>query len=70
MEDDLWWKTSFDRRQPLMEEDFDGGHPLMKDNLSWKKNFDGKHPLMLDGTQSLMVCGTFGGDGPLMENDL
>ena len=51
MEDDLWWKTTFDRRQPLMEEDFDGRHPLMEDNVLWKTIFHGRQPLMAEEFQ-------------------
>ena len=51
MEDDLWWKTTFDGRRPSMEDDlwwkmtfdgrqpltsFDWRHPLMEDTLWWK----------------------------------
>ena len=38
----IWWKTIFDGRQPLMEDDlwwkmpFDGRRPLMEDGLWWK----------------------------------
>ena len=40
MEDSLWRKTTFDGRQPFMEEDFYGRQPLMEDT------FDGRQPLM------------------------
>ena len=46
MEEELWWKMSFDGRQPLMEE-----------NLWWKTNFDGRQPLIeydIDGRWSLL----------------
>ena len=56
--DSNWWKTTFDGRQPLMEDDFwwkktfDGRRTLMEDNLRWKttniQQFDGRHPLMKD----------------------
>ena len=36
MEDDFWRKTTFNGRQSLMEEDFDGRHPLMEDYLRWQ----------------------------------
>ena len=46
---------AFDRRQPLMEEDFpwkttiDGSKPLMEANLWWKTTFDdGRWPLIED----------------------
>ena len=34
MEDNLWWKTTFDGRRPLMEDD-----------LRWKTTFYGRQPL-------------------------
>ena len=37
MTDDLQGNTTFDERQPLME---DRGNPLMEDNLWRKTNFD------------------------------
>ena len=46
MEDELWWKTTFDWRWLLMEED-----------LWWKTSFDGRQPLMKmtsDGWQTFM----------------
>ena len=54
MEDDIWWKMTFEGRRPLLEDDqcwkttSDGRHPLMEDNLWWKKTFDGRQPLMED----------------------
>ena len=53
MEDGLWWKTTFDRRQPSIEEDFDGRrddgrHSLMDDNILWKMPFDERQSLMED----------------------
>ena len=40
MENDLWRKTTFDRRQPLTEDNiFDGRRPLTEDDLWRKKNF-------------------------------
>ena len=47
MEDNLRWKTSFERRQPLMEGDlwwkanFSGRQPSVEDNLQWKMTFFG-----------------------------
>ena len=32
--------TIFNRRQPLMEDIWDGKLPLMEDNLLWKMTFD------------------------------
>ena len=54
MEDDFWWKTTFDGRQPLMEEDhwwkmtFDKRQPLMEGALLCETTFDGRWPLMED----------------------
>ena len=35
MEDDLWWRTTFDGRRPCM-----------KGNLGWKTTLDGRQPLI------------------------
>ena len=54
MEDDLWWRTTFDWRRPLTKDDlwwkrtFDGRRPLMEDilmedTLLWRTTFDGGH---------------------------
>ena len=46
MEDNLWLKTTFNRRRPSMEDDlwqkttFDGRRPLMEDDLCRKTTFD------------------------------
>ena len=46
------WKTTFDRRRPLMEGDhgwkttLDGRRPSMEDDLIWKTTFDGRRPAM------------------------
>ena len=51
MEDNLWRKTTFDRRRPLTEDDFwwkttfDERWPLTEDELWWKTSFDGRRPL-------------------------
>ena len=37
MEDDIWWKRTFD-----------GRWPLMKDNLRWKKTYDRRRSLIWD----------------------
>jgi len=69
MEDDLWWKTTFDGRPPLMEDDLwwkDGRRPLMEDDLWWKTTFDGRQPLMED---DFWWKTTFDGRLPLMEDD-
>ena len=49
--DSNWWKTTFDGRQPLMEDNlwwkmtFDERRPLMEDELWWKTTFDGRQPI-------------------------
>ena len=54
MEDYLWWKTTFDGKQPSMEDNllwktiFDGRQTSMEDDLQWKTTFDGKQPSMED----------------------
>ena len=37
VEDDLWWKMTFDRRCPLIE-----------DKLQWKTSFGGRKPSVED----------------------
>ena len=54
MEDNIYWKTTFDGRQPSMEDDlqwkrtFDGRQPSIEDGLQWKTTFDGRRPSMED----------------------
>ena len=73
MEDEPWWKTTFDRRQPLREDDlwwkttFDGRRHLMEDDLWWKTTFDGIRPLMEDDIWWKM---TFDGRRPSTEDDI
>ena len=73
MEDDLWWKTTFDGRRPSMEDNlrwkmtFDGRWSSMEDDLWWKTTFDGIRPLMED---DLWWKTTFDGRRPFMEDDL
>ena len=73
MEENLWWKTTFDGRQPLIEDDFqwkttfDERWPLMEDDLWWKTTFDGRQPLM---EVDLWWKTAFDGRQPLMEDDL
>ena len=78
MEDDLWCKTTFDRRRfwwkkILMEDTlcwkttFYRRQPLMEDNLWWKVTFDGRQPLMED---NLCWKTTFDGRRPTIEDDL
>ena len=72
MEDDLWWKTTFDGRRTLMEDDlwwkmiFDGRQPLMEDNLWWKTVFDGRRPFIEDDFLGKI---TFEERQPLMEDE-
>ena len=46
---------------------FDGGRPLMEDNLRWKTTFNGRQPSMED---NLWWKTTFDGRWPLIEDDL
>ena len=70
MEDDFWWKYTFDGRLLLMEEDFwwkttfNGRRLLREDDYWWKTNFDGRQLLRgnnfwckttFNGRQSSMV---------------
>ena len=48
MEDNLWYKTTFDGRQPWWKATFDGRQPLIENNLWWKTTFDGRWPMMED----------------------
>ena len=54
MEDNLWWKATFDGRQPLLEDNlsrktaFYGRWTLMEEDLWWKTIFDERQPLMED----------------------
>ena len=54
MEDNLWWRTTFDGRRPLTEDDlwrkttFDGRWPLMEDDLWRKTSFDGRRSMTED----------------------
>ena len=71
MEDDLWWKTTFHGRRPLIEDNLwwkmtsDGRwplrRPLMKGDLWWKRTNDGRRPLTEDDLWWKMT---------LMEDDL
>ena len=78
MEDDLWWKETFDRSWFLWKTTFDGRWSLMEDNLWWKMIFDGGQPLMEDDhwwntpfdEDDLWWNMTFHGRQPLMEDDL
>ena len=50
IKDDIYRKTNFDGRWPLMEGSlswkttFDGRYPLMEDDLWWKTIFDERQP--------------------------
>ena len=56
MEDNYWWKMTYDGRCPLLEDVLDGGWPLMEYDHRWKITFNGRQPLMedIDGGHSLM----------------
>ena len=72
MEDNLWWKMTFDGGQPLMEDDlqwkitFDRGRPLIDDDLWWKTSFDGRQPLMEDDFWWKTIMGL----GAMMPNSI
>ena len=69
----LWRKTTFDRRQPLTEDDFwrkttfDERRPLTEYDLWRKTTFDGRRPLKED---EIWGKTTFGGRQSLTEDDL
>ena len=44
MEDNLWRKTTFDGRQPSVE---DNQQPLVEDNLQWKMTFGDDLPFTI-----------------------
>ena len=73
MEDDLWWKATFDGRRPLREDNlwgkttFDWRRPLMEDGLWGKMTFEGLQPLMED---YLWGKTNFEGRHPLMKDYL
>ena len=52
MDDNLRWKTAYDRKRLLSEGIFDERQPLVTDNLwieddlCWKTTFDIRHPVM------------------------
>ena len=64
IEDNLWWKTTFNGRLPLMKDTFDWWGPQIIENLwedvlqrmttfhkndfQWEMNFDGEQPLIKD----------------------
>ena len=74
----IWWKTTFDRRPPLMKDNlwqkttFDGRRhngrrPLTEDHLWQKLSFDRSWPLTEDALWRKM---TFDGRRSLTEDDL
>ena len=71
MEENLCCKTTFEERQPLLEDSlwwkttFNGRRPLMEDDLWWKMTFKGRRPLTED---NLWWKTTFGGKRPSMED--
>ena len=48
MEDDLWWKMTFDGRQPLMDGILWWKTNIVTGNIWWKTTFDGRQHLMED----------------------
>ena len=73
VDDDLWWKTTFDWRQSLMVDNLwwkitlDGNHTLMEEDFWWRMNFDERLPLMEGNLWLKMTCD---GKRPLMEDVL
>ena len=67
MDDDLWWRTTFDGRQPLIEDNlwwrmtFGEKRSLIEDVLLWKTTYDVGH---------LWWKMSFDGRWPLIENNL
>ena len=68
----LWWKTTFGRRQPSVEDDlqwkmtFSGRWPSVEDNLRWKTTLVGRLPSVEDdlGWKTLL-----GGRWPWVEDN-
>ena len=64
MEDDLWWKTTFGGRRPLLEDDlwwkmiFGETRPSLEDDFRWRTTFRGRWPLV---EANLQWKGPFGG---------
>ena len=54
LEDDLWWKTTFSKRQPPVEDDlwwkmtFGGRQPSVENKLWWKTTFGWRQKLVED----------------------
>ena len=73
MEDDLWWKTTYDGRRLMMEDDlwwkmtYDGRRLMMEDDLWWKTTSDGRQLLMED---DLWWKTTYDGRRHMMEDNL
>ena len=69
MEDNLWWKMTYDWRRLMVEDDlwwkttFNRRRPLKEDDLRRKTTFDGRGPLAEDG---LWKKTTFDGRRPLI----
>ena len=74
IDDNPWWKTTFDGRQPLMKDNFWWKMTLkMEDDLWWKTTFDERWPLVED--DHLMEVNhwwktTLDGRQPWKENNL
>ena len=70
---DLWWKTTFGGRQPLVDDDcrwktiVGGRRPLVEDDLWWKTTLSGRQLSVEDDLWWMM---TFGGRQPSVEDHL
>ena len=65
MEDDLWGKTTYGGRQPLLKDDlgwkttFSERRPVVEDDLQWKTTFSGRRPLLDSCMMPTLLCGIF-----------
>ena len=65
VEDNLWWKTTFGGRQPLVEDDlrwkttFIGRRLSVEGDLLWKTTFCGRHPLLDPCMLASPLCSIF-----------
>ena len=66
MEDDLWWKTTYDGRRLMIEDDlwwkttYDGRRLMMKeDNEDDLKNKEDLHRWKAHGAGHIPLCGIF-----------
>jgi len=73
MEDNLWWKTTYDGRRLMMEDDlwwkttYHGRWLKMEDDLWWKTTYDGRWLMMED---DLWLNTTYDGTQLMMEDNL